>query len=72
MPLHPIVALDHIIEEYKDHLLTKFRAKDPKFLNALQREVNRDLFPGSRAFLHNLSFAIGHRWCIHMQTVTWM
>jgi len=28
MPLHPIIALDHIIEEYKDHLLTEFRAKE--------------------------------------------
>lgn len=50
MPLHPIIALDHIIEEYKDHLLTEFRAKDPKLLEALEREVSRELFLAQEPF----------------------
>jgi len=27
MALHPILALDHVIEEYRDYLRTEFRAK---------------------------------------------
>jgi len=30
MSLHPIKALDHVIDEYADYLRTEFRAKDPK------------------------------------------
>lgn len=29
MSLHPIRSLDHVIAEYRDDLLTEFRAKDP-------------------------------------------
>ena len=28
MSLHPIIALDHIIDEYRDHLLTEFHARE--------------------------------------------
>lgn len=29
MALHPIRVLDHVTQEYHEHLLTEFRAKDP-------------------------------------------
>ena len=50
MPLHPIIALDHILDEYKDHLLTEFRAKDQKLLEALEREVNTGRFLAQEPF----------------------
>jgi len=28
--LHPIRALDHVIESYRDYLTTEFRARDPQ------------------------------------------
>jgi len=35
MTLHPIRTLDHVIDEYRDHLRTEFRAKDPLLRDAL-------------------------------------
>jgi len=42
--LHPIKALDYVIEEYRDYLLTEFRAKDPNLKAALERELDRSGF----------------------------
>jgi hypothetical protein len=28
--LHPIRALDHVIDSYRDYLTTEFRARDPQ------------------------------------------
>ena len=39
MALHPIKALDHVIDEYADYLRTEFRAKDPKLREALGNDV---------------------------------
>jgi hypothetical protein len=50
MPLHPIIALDHILDEYRDHLLTEFRARDNDLLKALEEEVGRDLFLAQEPF----------------------
>ncbi len=44
MSLHPIRALDHVIAEYRDYLLTEFRAKDPELRAALERELDAPLF----------------------------
>lgn len=41
MSLHPIKALNHVIDEYRDYLLTEFRAKDPALREALERELDR-------------------------------
>lgn len=41
--LHPIKALNQIIEEYKDFLLTEFRAKDPRLKQALKIYLNVNL-----------------------------
>jgi hypothetical protein len=31
MSLNPILALDHVTEEYRDHVQSEFRARDPGF-----------------------------------------
>lgn len=50
MALHPIKALDHVIDEYADYLGTEFRAKDPKLREALERELDAPGFlPRSRS-----------------------
>ncbi len=37
--LHPIRALDHVIDSYHDYLTTEFRARDPQLRQALTFEV---------------------------------
>ena len=39
--LHPVKALEQIIEEYRDFILTEFRAKDPQLKEALERELEK-------------------------------
>ncbi|MGA2617380.1 MAG: DEAD/DEAH box helicase [Thermoguttaceae bacterium] len=55
MSLHPIKALDHVIEEYADYLRTEFRAKDPNLRDALERELD------ARGFLAQEPFYQAHR-----------
>ena len=51
MPLHPIRALDHVIDEYRDYLRSEFRAKDPGLREALERELDRSFsWPRNRSF----------------------
>ena len=50
MSLHPIKALEHVIDEYADYLRTEFRAKDSKLRAALKAEIDA---PG---FLANAPF----------------
>lgn len=40
MSLNPIIGLDHVIEEYRDHLQSEFRARD--------RPLRGDLFSNRR------------------------
>jgi len=48
MTLHPIRVLDHVIDEYRDYLLTEFRAKDARLKEALERELDRPgILPGA-------------------------
>ena len=44
MSLNPIIALDHVIEEYRDHLQSEFRARDRALRQALETELDRTLF----------------------------
>ena len=37
MSLHPIKALNHVIDEYRDYLLMEFRAKEPSLREALSK-----------------------------------
>ncbi len=50
MPLHPILALDHVIAEYLDYLRTGFRAKDPELRAALEHELDQPLFLAQEPF----------------------
>jgi len=50
MSLNPIKALGQIIDEYKDYLLTEFRAKDTKLKEALENELNRPGFIAQEPF----------------------
>ncbi len=43
MSLHPILALDSVLNEYADYLRTEFRAKDPSLKQALERELEASL-----------------------------
>ena len=44
MSLNPIIALDHVIEEYRDHLQSEFRARDRALRQALETELDLPLF----------------------------
>jgi hypothetical protein len=55
MSLHPIVALDQIIQEYRDYVLTEFRAKDKNLRNSLEEAL------GSKRFLAQEPFYQAHR-----------
>ena len=50
MPLHPILALDQVIDEYRDYLRTEFRAKDAGLRAALERELDQPLFLAQEPF----------------------
>ncbi len=39
--LHPINALDHVIESYRDYLSTEFRARDPQLRQALEDALDQ-------------------------------
>ncbi len=63
MPLHPVRALDHVIEEYRDYLLTEFRAKDPALKQALEAEIDRPGFLAREPFFQaHRPFKEGVRW----------
>ncbi len=42
--LHPIRVLDHIIESYRDYLVTEFRARDPQLRKALEEALDQPGF----------------------------
>ena len=63
MALHPIRALDHVIDEYADYLRTEFRAKDPKLRKALERELDAAGFLAQEPFYQaHRPFKGGKRW----------
>lgn len=63
MALHPILALDHVIEEYSDYLHTEFRAKDPALKAALERELDQPLFLAQEPFYQaHRPFKPGRKW----------
>lgn len=64
MTLHPIVALDQVVEEYSDYLQTEFRAKDPALREALERELDQPRFLAQEPFFRaHRPFRNGRRWC---------
>ena len=63
MSLHPIRALDHVIDEYSDYLRTEFRAKDPALQAALERELDAPGFLSQEPFYQaHRPFKPGKRW----------
>src|SRR6267378_1373230 len=63
MSLHPIIALSHVIDEYREYLLSEFRAKDPGLKQALERELDRPLFLAQETFFQaHRPFRNGKRW----------
>lgn len=61
--LHPIKALEQIVEEYKDFLLTEFRAKDTQLKEALEKELEKPGFLAQEPFyqVHG-PFKEGKKW----------
>ena len=63
MSLHPIKALEHVIDEYADYLRTEFRAKDPRLREALERELDAPRFLAQEPFYQaHRPFKSGKRW----------
>ncbi|MHC4178995.1 MAG: DEAD/DEAH box helicase [Planctomycetota bacterium] len=63
MSLHPIKALDHVIDEYADYLRTEFRAKDAKLREALETELDAPGFLAREPFYQaHRPFKSGKRW----------
>ena len=63
MSLHPIKALDHVIDEYADYLRTEFRAKDPKLRAALEAELDAPGFLAQEPFYQaHRPFKSGKAW----------
>ena len=63
MSLHPIKALDQVIEEYRDYLMTEFRAKDPALKAALEAELDKPGFLSQEPFFQaHRPFKEGDRW----------
>ncbi len=63
MALHPIKALDHVIEEYRNYLLTEFRAKDGNLRAALERELDAPRFLAQEPFFQaHRPFKPGKAW----------
>ena len=48
--LHPIRALDHVIDSYRDYLTTEFRARDPQLRQALENALDRAGFLAQEPF----------------------
>ncbi len=63
MSLNPIIALDHVIEEYRDHLQSEFRARDRNLRRALETELDRPLFLAQEPFYQaHRPFRTGQPW----------
>jgi hypothetical protein len=63
MALHPILALNHVIDEYRDYLRTEFRAKDPGLRQALEQALDEPLFLAQEPFFQaHRPFQSGKRW----------
>lgn len=61
--IHPIHALDRVIDEYRDYLRAEFRAKDAGLRAALERELDAPLFLAQETFYQaHRPFKAGARW----------
>jgi len=63
MSFHPLKVLKQITGEYKDFLLTEFRAKDPQLKEALERELDKPGFVSQDPFFQiHRPFKLGKEW----------
>lgn len=63
MTLHPILALDQVIDEYRSYLKSEFRAKDPALNAALEIELDRPRFLAQEPFFQaHRPFRTGRAW----------
>lgn len=63
MPIHPIAVVNQVIEEYRSHLLTEFRARDPELRAALTRALDEPRFLAQEPFFQaHRPFMAGRRW----------
>lgn len=63
MSLNPIKALEQVTEQYRDYLLTEFRAKDPALKAALERELDKPGFLSQEPFYQaHRPFKMGAKW----------
>ncbi|GAA6620279.1 DEAD/DEAH box helicase [Scytonema sp. NUACC26] len=62
-PLNPIKVLDKVIAEYRDYLLTEFRAKDLQLKAALEKAIDQPLFLAQEPFYQaHRPFKSGEKW----------
>lgn len=63
MPLHPIEVVDNVLREYREHLITEFRARDDGLRNALLIELEKAKFLAQEPFFQtHRPFKPGHKW----------
>jgi ATP-dependent helicase YprA (DUF1998 family) len=63
MSLNPIIALNHVIEEYRDYLRSEFRARDRQLRCDLETELDRPLFLAQEPFYQaHRPFQNGRSW----------
>ncbi|MBK8136682.1 MAG: DEAD/DEAH box helicase [Chloroflexi bacterium] len=61
--LHPIKALDHVIDSYRDYLITEFRARDERLKDELQEALTRENFLAREPFFSaHTAFESGKAW----------
>lgn len=61
--IHPIKILDKVISEYRDYLLTEFRAKDPQLKQALEQAIDQPKFLAQATFYQaHRPFKSGKAW----------
>ncbi len=61
--LHPIKSIDQITNEYRDFLMTEFRAKDPSLKNELEKQIDMPGFIAGEAFYQvHRPFKSGKKW----------
>jgi Lhr-like helicase len=61
--LHPILAVNQVIDEYRDYLLTEFRAKDSGLRQSLEQALDQPLFLAQEPFFQaHRPFKNGKPW----------
>lgn len=61
--IHPISAVENVLDEYQDHLRTEFRARDPRLQAALAAAMERPHFLAQEPFYQaHRPFRAGEPW----------